>query len=459
MSAATRTDALQLFLLRDGDLVASELFGEGIYLLGGAGSDVLLDQAEEPVQLEFLEGRVRLESSAGFQLNGVRVAEALLSSADDVWLGPYLLKTRIMGTHDARSVKPKPGRAANTALALVPEPPRPSPPEFELHEVEQLLATPLIELDANESADLLTPIMDLVTEVNEWGETNVQVDGELTFAFLEWPLQIEDAEDLSLPEPEILDTEEEEKEKEKEEKEKVSDDFQSLSAFRDDPNPFASSLALEPVQPLEADAPVASGSRNTLPSAAGSLALHTDALVLHARIFWDETLLFSSSSSPQANRFGAPADEKALQLYGFGDQHTPLVRATASGFQLQLPEGAQPLQRGIDGWQAAISSASREMQLPLGAVVRVARDRLVLELSAQTAPQRAAGDGRGSFDLRLLALLVILGVSAVIFIKLLPKVIPQPAIAPGVMRQIQMRVAKKAAHPLVKKTKKVEPKS
>jgi hypothetical protein len=358
---------------------------------------------------------------------------------------------------------------ANSVLALVPEAPRPPPPEFELQEVEQLLATPLIELDATESADLLTPIMELVTEVNEWGETNVQVDGELTFAFLERPLQIEDAEDLSLPEPELLDAEqdeeiEEQEEKEKEEKEKVSDDFQSddfqsLSAFRDDPNPFASSLALEPVQPLERDAPVESGSRNTAPSADGNLALHADAGVLHARIFWDETLLFASSSSPQANRFGAPADERALQLYGFGDQHTPLVRTTASGFQLQLPEGAQALQRGAFGWQTAISSASREMQLPFGAVVRVARDRLFLELSAQTAPQRAAGDGRGSLELRLFALLVILGVSAASFIQLLPKVIPQQAIAPEVMRQLQMRMAKKAAHPLVKKTKKIEPKS
>src|SRR5256885_553619 len=94
------SSVLQIFVMRGGALLASELFPEGVYLVGSDPScDLVLDDpavALQHAQLQFGGGQALLvdDAGAGVLVNGEAAQIALIRSADDVQIGPFTLKIR-----------------------------------------------------------------------------------------------------------------------------------------------------------------------------------------------------------------------------------------------------------------------------------------------------------------------------------------------------------------------------
>lgn len=438
-----RAQALQLFVLRDGDLAASEVFAEGSYTIGRERDcDVVLDHAAvTPVQLEFREGRVQLSGSGGFHVNGQRVAEAEVNTADDIWLGPFLLKTRLVGRKRpagagaSRSSMPPRGAVGNLALALVPEVPRPSL-QLDPDEVDQLLAAALsdpaepVTIGEEEAARILTPLASLTIESDELPfvlplefATEVELDD-----LEEDPIEEGEPEDLAL--------------------ELATEAHQALPQFKPPTAPRpAPARSLEAPQAARRPAIASRASA----SSTGLASSGTPVGLLHARIFWGDTLLFSRSFKPDAKVFADSADAAALQLYGFAPRaDAPLVRTAGAVWSVQLPSGARAFQRAAGGWAPADASASRELRLSFGSAVRLSNERFHLELSAQSTPVQALASFGKNVDLRLLVLVVFLGLGLGAFIRTLPKVSAQRALEPEMIRHVQLTIEK---HQPPKRTK------
>lgn len=122
---------LQLFVIREGQVVASEVLAEGAYTVGRADDcDVVLaDPAIALVHalLQFQDGQVQIsESDGGVLVNGVRVTSTVIRSADDVAVGPFLLKTRPLGRRP--TAPPPAAKPAPPPVASAPPLPETSTP-------------------------------------------------------------------------------------------------------------------------------------------------------------------------------------------------------------------------------------------------------------------------------------------------------------------------------------------
>lgn len=96
----SETGVLQVIVLRDGLLVGTEYFTPGKWLVGsGPGCD--LNLAEGPssrhASIVFHAGTVAVESREGpVFVNGVRLQRAEVRPIDEVWVGPYVLRVRLI---------------------------------------------------------------------------------------------------------------------------------------------------------------------------------------------------------------------------------------------------------------------------------------------------------------------------------------------------------------------------
>ncbi len=117
---------LQIFVLREGKLLASELFPEGVYLVGSDPScDLVLDDpavALQHAQLQFGGGQVLLvdDASAGVLINGEPVQIAVVRSADDLQVGPFLIKTRVLAKRRPAQTPPPAQTPGGPRLSAVP---------------------------------------------------------------------------------------------------------------------------------------------------------------------------------------------------------------------------------------------------------------------------------------------------------------------------------------------------
>ena len=130
---------LQVFVMRGGQLVASEMFAEGLYTLGSEPDCdlVLTDPQVSPLHasLQFQDGVAQLtdnDSAHGLIINGARVPSAQVKSSDDVRIGPFLIKTRVLGRKVAVSAPPPsvsaPPPVVSPSPAAVSSPPVVNPP-------------------------------------------------------------------------------------------------------------------------------------------------------------------------------------------------------------------------------------------------------------------------------------------------------------------------------------------
>src|SRR5947209_3013116 len=119
------SSVLQIFVMRSGALLASELFPEGVYLVGSdPGCDLVLDDpavALQHAQLQFGGGQALLvdDAGAGVLVNGEPAQIAVVRPADDVQVGPFTLKIRVMARKRPvlpSAPPPSPGGARLSAL-------------------------------------------------------------------------------------------------------------------------------------------------------------------------------------------------------------------------------------------------------------------------------------------------------------------------------------------------------
>ncbi|HUM13020.1 MAG TPA: AgmX/PglI C-terminal domain-containing protein [Myxococcaceae bacterium] len=106
---------LQVVILRDGLLVGTEVFVPGSYVLGSADdSDLRLDDAAvDPhhAVLYFQNGKAAVQDSGsvgGLYVNGHQVTACEIRSVDEVVLGPFVLKTRVLGPRATPKATPPP---------------------------------------------------------------------------------------------------------------------------------------------------------------------------------------------------------------------------------------------------------------------------------------------------------------------------------------------------------------
>lgn len=96
----SESGVLQVIVLRDGLLVGTEYFTPGKWLIGGGqGCDLNLAEgpANKHASLVFHAGTVAIESREGpIFVNGVRLQRAEVRPIDEVWVGPYVLRVRLI---------------------------------------------------------------------------------------------------------------------------------------------------------------------------------------------------------------------------------------------------------------------------------------------------------------------------------------------------------------------------
>ncbi len=114
---------LQIVIFRDGTPVGTEVFLPGEYTVGSDdGCELVLSDARvapAQAQLSFREGRIRLSDlggPGGVTVNGQRLANGELRSRDDVAIGPFLLKFRVVGSK-------RPAAPSEPPAGPVPVPP------------------------------------------------------------------------------------------------------------------------------------------------------------------------------------------------------------------------------------------------------------------------------------------------------------------------------------------------
>ena len=129
---------LQVVILRDGLLVGTEVFVPGQYTLGsGAYSDLKLDDpsvGEAHATLYFQNGKAAVQdqgSVLGVFVNGHRVTACEVRPVDEVAIGPFSLKIRVLAQKPLTRQAPPPELAAlfggvAPAQAAPPRPPAPA---------------------------------------------------------------------------------------------------------------------------------------------------------------------------------------------------------------------------------------------------------------------------------------------------------------------------------------------
>jgi hypothetical protein len=98
--AARESGVVQVIVMRDGLLVGTEYFTAGRWVIGSKpNADLSLGEGPSPAHalLVFHDGSVAVESREGpVFVNGVRLQRALVRPTDEVWIGPYALRTRVI---------------------------------------------------------------------------------------------------------------------------------------------------------------------------------------------------------------------------------------------------------------------------------------------------------------------------------------------------------------------------
>jgi len=98
--SARESGVVQVIVMRDGLLVGTEYFTAGRWVIGSkTNADLSLGEGPSPAHalLVFHDGSVAVESREGpVFVNGMRLQRALVRPTDEVWIGPYALRTRVI---------------------------------------------------------------------------------------------------------------------------------------------------------------------------------------------------------------------------------------------------------------------------------------------------------------------------------------------------------------------------
>ena len=420
--------SLQVFFIRDGELARSEVFAEGLYTVGRSDDvDLRLDaDGIEPLHalIEFKNGEVKITAHAagsGIEVNGERVSSAQISQFDEVILGNFTLKSRVLGA--------RPGPRPKVSISPRSQPParkepapaaRPQTPAIPL--AAKAPSTPRVggappmmaqvartQQKAPPPPPPAAPIVATSNGSSDLEELDFLFDAAL--AEQTAPAPVEEA-------PLELDLEE---------------SSQLLRELDDAPPKkpvetvqiertqwFEQNRSLTPPVPLaKVETTRIHAKPRPAPAAAGLERRAPTGSMLLASIFWGDTLLHAQTFRPGAPVFSDEKAKKTLQLYGFS-KGAPVVESKGAAWSVVPPAQALSELREGKSWIAA-PSGSKEIRLEAGTALRLTSGRFHLQLSAEAAPRTAQVMFWQHVDQRLFWLVMLSMISVWGFVLALPK--------------------------------------
>lgn len=130
---------LQMVILRDGLLVGTEVFVPGTYLVGSSSqADVKLDDgqvAPEHARILFKDGRMAIQDRGARNttlVNGHPVTSCEIRAQDEVLIGPFVLKARVISRQSKSVEQPPEVQAVLRKASQSPSRSPPPPPQITL---------------------------------------------------------------------------------------------------------------------------------------------------------------------------------------------------------------------------------------------------------------------------------------------------------------------------------------
>ncbi len=503
MTGAGSQAVLQLVILRDGLLLGTEVLVPGTYTLGSSReAEIHLDDAQvEPLHalLYFQNGRTAIQdngSRGGVYVNGHKVRACEIRSQDEVLVGPFLLKTRVLSQRPAARPPPPPEVAAllnrpatvpampgpaHPASAFTPSAPQPAP--IPLRPSGPAPASSSTLPSARRPAlaavqPLSPPAMPPPPPPAVSGTVPSARRSQLAAVPAPVPLEA-DLPTESVPLPQDL----------VEETAVTAPGLLRYGQQVTQPGPVATSSgalgSATPGAPTLEDAVPAGAANAKAPK--GPVA---PAYSVQVELYWGE-LRREARTFRQLPKegvlFGAHTDDAPVPMWGFSlpEERFALVEASARGYRVFIPPGAAVEARqnphdpfmpvGPRGLEA--EGGRRFLTLQQGAGVRLSEGELSLVVNAAVPPPLARGNPLSGLPWLVLVLFFLLGggfVSLLVFgpqprdeADFVPRNIPKAVVQliapePKKKEQAQKKLAelkakapaakKKAAAPAAKKT-------
>jgi outer membrane biosynthesis protein TonB len=388
---------LQVVILRDGLLVGTEVFVPGSYTLGSAAdADLRLDDSTVDAAhaiLYFQNGKAAVQdsgSAGGLYVNGHQVTACEIRAVDEVVVGPFVLKARVLGQKPSAKSTPPP---EVSALLGGPGPATSGVPKvapLQSPSGRRPIATPPPPpaeafRSAPDDAKPETPAPGTVPSArrrksNTKSRLKAVSESELATT-LPYPSRPVHATDSGATELDSFD--------EAFQRAKKPAVAQSPAAPAARPAPVRPlpSVPPQPARPAPSAAPARRASGSAIPAKAGpprSFTVPTKGGRGPARIYFE---LFWGDARQCANSFGPTKKDKPvtaglldtamMPLYGFTlPEGFPLAESSGGGYRLFIPPRSELDRRRADGSFAPVlptevekSGGRRSVALQLGSAV------------------------------------------------------------------------------------------
>jgi outer membrane biosynthesis protein TonB len=394
---------LQVVILRDGLLVGTEVFVPGSYTLGSAAdADLRLDDATVDAAhavLYFQNGKAAVQdsgSAGGLYVNGHQVTACEIRAVDEVVVGPFVLKARVLGNKPVAKAAPPPELSALLGGAASPQagvprvaplqsaPPRravstPPPPPAEAY-AGSAAAAPNVPVPTETPAPGTVPSARR-RKTNTKSRLKAVSDPELATT-MPYPSRPVNAADSGATE---LDAFDEPLQRPRTRQPPATPPPPAAAVARPAarpssaphsqppaaPAPEASRRAPRPSGPLKAGPP----RTFTIPSKGGRGPAR-----IYFELFWGEARQGANSFGPTKKDKPVTAgllDSATLPLYGFTlPEGFPIAESSGGGYRLFIPPRAEVERRRSDGTFAPVpatevekSGGRRSVSLQLGSAV------------------------------------------------------------------------------------------
>jgi outer membrane biosynthesis protein TonB len=392
---------LQVVILRDGLLVGTEVFVPGSYTLGSAAdADLRLDDAAVDAAhavLYFQNGKAAVQdsgSTGGLYVNGHQVTACEIRAVDEVVVGPFVLKARVLGNKPAAKATPPPELSAllgGTAspgggvprVAPLQSPPRrshstPPPPPAEAYAGQPAPEAPNGKISTDTPAPGTMPSARR-RKTSTKSRLKPVAEAELATT-LPYPSRPANAKDSGATE---LDPFDEPLQRPKARPPAAAQPPAAARAPAARPPPSVP----PPAQPVSTPVPVRRAPRPAGPTKAGpprTFTIPSKGGRGPARIYFE---LFWAEARQGANSFGPTKKDKPVTaglldsamvpLYGFTlPEGFPIAESSGGGYRLFVPPRAELERRRADGTFAPVpptemekSGGRRSISLQLGSAV------------------------------------------------------------------------------------------
>jgi hypothetical protein len=390
---------LQIVVFRGASPAGIEVFLPGEYTIGSdEGCELVLADARvapSQARLSFRDGRIRLSAlvggPGGVLVNGQPLGDGEVRSRDDVAVGPFLLKFRVMAARRPAApaeVRPAglapippaaPARAASAALASAPiaRQPTPSPAA---QPAPALVAAPLPWVDRLPSAERPESDYSVTTNVPVPASLLEAASKSAELPRAAAPAAAAPAAPAESPRPR-----------------------QRLAAVPAAPAPAESSRVPQQLATVPGPPPDAAYSQP--PSKAGALPAVPS---LRVRVFWGRAMVGIHGFPFGRTVLAAAREEADLPLYGvpLPKKRFPFARIEKGKWAVRIPPGLTAYRFENGGWRPAAGAPDGDdgaslLSLGSSEVVRMGDARHSIEVRVDRVPALPKASLRDSVDPQL----------------------------------------------------------